>query len=75
MNYASYLSMTILLRKFMLDIFKKDPPLSYIFTPYKPLANSIPNNENLTDQKIAQENLNEIISKDMLVEKDGKLTK
>lgn len=75
MNYASYLSMTILLRKFMLDIFKKDPPLSYIFTPYKPIENFIPNNENITDQKIAQENLNEIISKGMLVEKDGKLTK
>lgn len=56
----------------MLDIFKKDPPLSYIFTPYKPTVNSTPINENITNQRMGQENLNGVINKDMLVDTNEK---
>jgi len=59
----------------MLSIFKKDPPLSYIFTPYKPTVNSTAKNENIINQRIDQENLNEVIRKDMMVDTNEKQTK
>lgn len=54
----------------MLDIFKKDPPLSYIFTPYKPIVNLTPNNDEIADHKIVQDNLNDKVAMDLQVDLD-----
>jgi hypothetical protein len=56
------------LGKIMLDIFKKDPPLNYIFTPYKPKVNLELINTEVIDQKIHQSNLNAIFFEEELID-------
>jgi hypothetical protein len=43
----------------MLNFFKKEPALNYIFTPYKPIEICIPCVAEIEDVKVATDNLNE----------------
>ena len=54
----------------MLDIFKKDPPLNYIYTPYKPKINVELINVEVIDPLINQNSVNAILCKDILVDND-----
>lgn len=43
----------------MLNFFKKEPALNYIFTPYKPIEICAPCVAEIVDVKVATDNLNE----------------
>ena len=56
----------------MLNIFKKDPPLNYIFSPYNVTGIKPTSLDGLSSLKVDESNLDETLSKNELADQNEK---